>query len=330
MPEMYDLIIIGGGPAGIAAAIEAKRKKFRFLIVEKGCVVNSIYRYPVNMIFFTSADLLEVGDIPLIVSDPKPNRVDGLKYYRRVVDEYALPIRDYEEVLEVDGERGAFRVSTVDRHGETFTYDCRLIIVATGYYDNPNLLGIPGEDLPKVSHYYREPHPYYRKDILVIGGSNSAAEAALELYRSGASVTLVHRGSKISKSVKYWVRPDINNRIDRKEIDAFFSTTVKEIREKEVVLSTPDGEIVLENDFVLALTGYHPNTKFLSGMGIETDPETLAPKHDPETLETNTPGIYVAGSIVAGKMTNRIFIENGRFHGEQIFNYLETDVGVAD
>ncbi len=320
--ENLDLIIVGGGPSGLACAIEAKKRNWNFTVLEKGCVVNSIYRYPVNMIFFTSAELLEIGDIPLIVSDPKPNRADGLKYYRRVVDHFDLPIRDYEEVTRLSGSEGDFTVRTVDRHKQRRTYRCAMAVIATGYYDNPNLLGIPGEDLPKVSHYYTEPHPYHRKKVAVIGGSNSAAGAALELYRSGAEVTLIHRWPEVGRSIKYWVRPDIINRIKRGEIKAFFNSRVTEVREREILLSTPEGELALENDFVLAMTGYHPATEFLSSMGIEIDPETLAPAHDAETLETNVKGIFVAGAIVAGKMTNKIFIENGRFHGERIFEML--------
>lgn len=320
--DNLDLIIIGAGPSGLACAIEAKKRNWNFTVLEKGCVVHSIYRYPVNMIFFTTADLLEIGGIPMIISDPKPNRVDGLKYYRRVVDHFDLPIRDYEEVVEVSGAQGDFTVRTIDRQEQRHSYRCAMLVIATGYYDNPNLLGIPGEGLPKVSHYYTEPHPYYRKKVAVIGGNNSAAEAALELYRSGAEVTLIHRGPEVGRSIKYWVRPDIINRIEREEVRAFFNSRVTEVREREIVLSTPEGERILENDFVLAMTGYHPAVEFLSSMGIEIDPETLAPAHDPESLQTNVKGIFVAGSIVAGKMTNKIFIENGRFHGGQIFEAL--------
>lgn len=321
MNELLDLIIIGGGPAGLACALEARERELRFWIVEKGCVVNSIFHYPVNMTFFTTADLLEIGGVPFIVSSEKPKRIDGLKYYRRVVDHFELPIKDYERVLAVEGQDNNFSVRTHDRFGQDHVYPCRKIIVATGYYDNPNFLNIPGEELPKVSHYYSDAHPYFRKTVAVLGGKNSAAEAALELFRNGAEVTLIHRGEAMGKEVKYWVLPDINNRISRGEVKALFSSRVQEIREKEIVVCTPDGVKILENDFVLALTGYHPDRDFLGSMGIAVDPETYIPRHNPETLESNVPGIYVAGSIVSGKMTNRIFIENGRFHGVQIFRH---------
>lgn len=326
-PEKLDWIVIGGGPSGLACAIEARKLGLSCLVIERGCVVNSIYHYPISMIFFTTAELLEIGEVPMIVSSPKPTREDGLRYYRRVINHFRLPIRDYEEVLEVDGFEGDFKVSTRDRRGVERDYSCSRIIVSTGYYDNPNLLGIPGEGRPKVSHYYSEPHPYFQKKVAVVGGSNSAAEAALELYRNGVQVTLIHRGKEMSRSVKYWVRPDINNRIDRGEIEAHFESRLVEIGEREISVETPSGALVLENDFVLALVGYHPDASFLESMGIEVDEETMAPRHDPKTLESNVAGIYVAGSIVAGKMTNRIFIENGRFHGEQIFASLADAAG---
>ncbi|HSR51531.1 MAG TPA: YpdA family putative bacillithiol disulfide reductase [Acidobacteriota bacterium] len=328
MSDKLDLVIIGAGPAGLACGIEAKKRDWNFQIIDKGCVVNSVYNYPTNMVFFTTADLLEIGGIPMTVSEPKPRRQDALNYYRRVVDLFELPIRDYEEVFEVEGHHGEFQVRTRDRLGQERVYPCAKIIVSTGYYDNPNMLDIPGEDLAKVSHYFSEPHPYYKKKVAVIGGQNSAAESALELYRQArADVTLIHRGSEVGKSIKYWVRPDINNRIERGEIRALFNSRVKEIRETEIVVETPEGRQVLENDYVLAMTGYHPNTGFLRSMGIDIDPETLAPSHDPQTLESNVKGIYVAGSIVAGKMTNKIFIENGRFHGGQIFQHMSEAVG---
>ena len=323
--EKHDLIIIGSGASGLACAIEAKRRGLSFQIIERGALVNAIYRYPTNMIFFTTADLLEIGDIPLICSGPKPTRLDALRYYRRVVDHYELPVRLYEEVLSVEGQLRDFRLETRDRLGVERTYHADRVIVSVGYYDNPNLMNIPGEDLPKVSHYYSEPHPYWGKKVAVIGGKNSAVEAALELYRAGIDVTLIYRGPELRKHIKYWIVPDINNRIDRGEIPAYLSTEVVEIRERELVLETPEGRKVLENDFVLAMTGYHPDHRFLRSMGIELDPDTLEPDCDPETLESNVPGLYVAGAIVAGRMTNRIFIENGRFHGGQIFRHWPVD-----
>ncbi len=323
MKKKLDLIVIGGGPAGLAVAVEAQKRDWQFLVIERGCVVNSIYKYPVNMTFFTTAELLEIGDVPMIASTEKPKRLDGLKYYRRVADHFELPIRDYEEVVRVDRHADFFQVASRDRFGDEHSYEARMIVIATGYYDNPNMMGIPGEDLPKVSHYYNEPHAYYRKKVAVIGGNNSAADAALELFRSGAEVTVIHRGPEMGSKIKYWVRPDIINRIKRKEVKAYLSSFVSEIRERDIVVETPEGRIVLENDFVLAMTGYRPDVAFLESLGIEIEPETLIPKHDAESLETNVPGIFLAGSIAAGRMTNRIFIENGRFHGEQIFASLE-------
>lgn len=321
MEKKFDVTIVGAGPSGLACAIEASKQGFDHVVLEKGCIVNSIYHFPVNMTFFTTADLLEIGDIPMIVSSDKPKRVDALRYYRRVSDYFQLNVRDYQKVLSVEGEDEDFSVRTEDRVGQPHLFRSRKIILAVGYYDNPNLLGIPGEDLPKVSHYFNEPHPYFHKRVAVIGGNNSAAEAALELYRNGVEVTLIHRGKGLGKSIKYWVRPDIQNRIDRDEIAALFSSRVTEIREREIIVSTAEGEVILPNDFVLAMTGYHPDAGFLKKMGIEVDLETYIPKHDPETLESNVPGIYLAGSLISGRLTNRIFIENGRFHGAQIFKH---------
>lgn len=323
MTEQLDLIIVGAGPSGLACAIEARKRGLRFWVLEKGCVVDSIYRYPTNMTFFTTGDLLEIGDVPMIVSADKPKRLDGLKYYRRVVEHYDLPVRDYERVLSVTGRKGEFKVCTRDRLAQDHEYSCDRVILATGYYDNPNLLDIPGEHLGKVSHYYSEPHPYFGKKVAIIGGNNSAAESALELYRGGAEVTIIHRGEAMGKAIKYWVLPDVNNRIERGEIRAFFSSRVVEIHPRDIRVATPEGEETIENDFVLAMTGYHPDSDFLRQMGVHTSPEDYIPQHDPETLETNVEGIYLAGSIVAGKMTNRIFIENGRFHGSQIFQHWD-------
>ncbi len=326
MNQKLDLIVIGAGAAGLACAIEAQKRGLSLRVIDKGSVVHSIYRFPVNMTFFTTANLLEIGDIPLVSSEEKPKRADALKYYRRVVQHYQIPLRDYETVLSVTGRDGSFTVNTQDRFGERHRLECRKLIVAIGYYDNPNFMNIPGEDLPKVSHYYSEPHPYFGKRVAVIGGKNSAVEAALELYRNGVDVTLIYRGEQLGKHIKYWILPDIQNRIDRGEIPARLSTEVVEIREREIVLETPQGREVLENDFVLAMTGYHPDVSFLSQMGIEVDPDTLAPQHDPETLESNVPGIYLAGAVVSGRMTNKIFIENGRFHGQQIFQHWPEEV----
>ncbi len=317
--SVKDLIIIGSGAAGLACAIEASRRGYDYCVIEKGCVVDAIYRFPVNMTFFTTADLLEIGDIPLVSTELKPKRADALKYYRRVVQHYKIPVRDYEKVLSVSGSEGDFQVLSRDRFEVEHHHRCRRLIVATGYYDNPNIMGIPGEGLPKVSHYFTDPHPYFGKKVVVIGGKNSAAETALELYRAGVEVTLVHRREKLGEHIKYWVLPDIQNRVDRGEIKAYFSSRVLEIRPREVLVETPEGTITLENDYVLAMTGYHPDADFMRSMGIEVNPGNLVPDHDPETLESNVKGIFLAGAIVSGRMTNRIFIENGRFHGSQMF-----------
>lgn len=313
-----DVIIIGAGPTGLACAIEIEKIGRKALVIEKGCVVNSLYHYPSNMTFFTTAELLEIGDIPFSSANQKPTRDEALEYYRRVTQKYQLKVVQYQKVEAVNGSDGNFRVTATDAHGRIHDYHAKKVVLATGYYDRSNPLGIPGEHLPKVTHYYREPHPYYDMDVLVIGGKNSAAISSLELWRHGARVTLVHRGPKLHDHIKYWIRPDIENRIANREIPAYFNTTVKEIREDSVLLHTPDGEVELRNDFVFALTGYHPDFDFLRSMGIELSSEQKRPVCDPQTLESNVPGIYVAGVIVAGSRTNEIFIENGRFHGGQI------------
>jgi thioredoxin reductase (NADPH) len=319
----YDVLVIGAGPTGLACGIEAQRAGLRALVVDKGCVVNSIYNYPSNMIFFTTPELLEIGDIPFTSPHQKPNRNEALEYYRKVVEHYHLPVVQYQKVEAVSGSDGDFHVATSDRLGRIDDYQVRKLIVATGYYDLANMLNIPGEDLPKVFHYYREPHPFFDTDVLVIGGKNSAAIAALDLWRHGARVTLAHRGERMSsRAVKYWILPDVENRIKAKEIRAYFNTTVQEITPDQVLLRTPDGDMEIKNDFVFALTGYHPDYDFLRAMGIELSSEQSRPVCDPVTLESNVPGVYVAGVIVAGSRTNEIFIENGRFHGQQIAAHL--------
>lgn len=316
--DLLDAVIVGAGPTGLACGIELKRRGLRARLFDKGCLTNSLYHYPTQMTFFTTPELLEIGGIPMTSLGEKPVRVEALKYYRRVVQHYGLDVRQYEPVLSFEGEPGDFTVRTRDRHGRENLCRCRCVILATGYYDRPNLLNVPGEDLPKVTHYYKEPHPYFDQDVLVVGGKNSAAIAALELYRAGARVTLVHRRDRLSDSIKYWIRPDIENRIRSGEIAAYFSSVVKEIRQDSVDLQAPDGLITIPNDFVFALTGYHPDTDFLSRHGIVFNPETQRPRVDPETLESERKGVYLAGVLVAGMHTNEIFIENGRFHGAQI------------
>jgi thioredoxin reductase (NADPH) len=316
--ENYDVVVIGAGPTGLACAIDAKRAGFTVVNIDKGCLTNSLYNYPTNMTFFTTPELLEIGDIPFPSAHQKPNRMEALEYYRKVTEAYKLDLRLYEAVEKVAGSDGDFRVHTIDMVGKAHEYRARKLILATGFYDLPNRMDVPGEDLPKVTHYYKEPHPYFDRDVAVIGAKNSAAIAALELWRHGARVTLVHRGPGINDNVKYWIKPDIENRIKAGEIKAYFNTSVKEIRPETTVLQTPNGELRLKNDFVLALTGYRPDFSFLEAIGCKMTEQDCRPVTDPETLESNVPGVYLAGVIVAGMKTGEIFIENGRFHGRQI------------
>jgi thioredoxin reductase (NADPH) len=318
MPESFDAVVVGAGPTGLACGIELQNRGVKTVLIEKGCVVNSLYNYPTHMTFFTTPELLEIGNIPMTSLNDKPNRAEALKYYRKVADHYRLDIRQYEKVDRVAGQDNDFHIFTTDRLGCLRTYDARKIVLSTGYYDVPNLLRVPGEDLDKVLHYYKEPHPYYNHDVVVIGAKNSAAIAALELFRTGARVTLIHRGPGIPDHVKYWIKPDIENRIKSGEIRGYFNSRVIEIFKDSVRVATPDGELVLKNDFVFALIGYQPDLKFLGALGIVLDPETQRPRTDPETLESEQRGIYLAGVIVAGMHTNEIFIENGRFHGQAI------------
>jgi thioredoxin reductase (NADPH) len=315
---VFDAVIVGAGPTGLACGIELKRRGLSAVLIDKGCVVNSLYHYPPNMVFFTTPELLEIGDIPMTALNEKPVRTEALKYYRRVADHYGLDIRQYHRVERVTGEDGAFVTHATDRLGCPQQYESRKVILSMGYYDVPNKLNVPGEELPKVIHYYKEAHPYYNHDVLVVGAKNSAAIAALELWWTGARVTLVHRGPAIHANVKYWIKPNIENRIKNGEIPAYFKSTVEEIREDAVRLRAPEGEKWLKNDFVFAMVGYRPDTEFLAAHGIEFDPETGRPYTDPETLESDRKGMYLAGVLVAGMHTNEIFIENGRFHGKKI------------
>ena len=323
-PELRtDVLVIGAGPTGLACAIEAQKTGLKVIVLDKGCLVNSLFHYPAGMLFFTTPELLEIGEIPFTTANQKPTREEALEYYRKVSEHYRLDIRQYEWVKTVMGKDGNFSITASDRSGRPHDYNTRKVIVSTGYYDLANQLGMPGEDLPKVSHYYGEPHPYFDSDVLVIGGKNSAAIASLDLWRHGARVTLVYRGSQIHHHVKYWIRPDVENRIKNGEIEAFFNSTVQEIGTDHVVVNTPGGPLRLKNDFVLALVGYHPDYDFLRSMGIELSEDQCRPVCDPVSLESNVPGIYVAGVIVAGSRTNEIFIENGRFHGKQIAEDLK-------
>ncbi|HZD33408.1 MAG TPA: YpdA family putative bacillithiol disulfide reductase [Candidatus Angelobacter sp.] len=317
--EQFDVVVIGAGPTGLACGIEAKRAGFTVTNIDKGCLVNSLYNYPSNMTFFTTPELLEIGDIPFASPHQKPTRQEALEYYRKVAEHYALDVRQFETVQSIEGSDGDFVVRTVDHYQRDREYRARKLILATGYYDLPNLMHVPGEELPKVMHYYREPHPFFNSDVMVIGGKNSAAIAALELWRHGARVTIVHRREGMSSSVKYWIKPDIENRIKAGQVKAYFNTTVKEIASDHVVLTTPDGELTVANDWVFALTGYHPDFEFICSLGCRLrGDDDRKPVVNSKTLESSVSGIYLAGVIVAGMRTNEIFIENGRFHGKAI------------
>ncbi|HTU50491.1 MAG TPA: YpdA family putative bacillithiol disulfide reductase [Acidobacteriaceae bacterium] len=313
-----DVLVIGAGPTGLACAIDAQNAGFDTLLIDKGCLCNSLFHYPSNMTFFTTPELLEIGNIPFSSPNQKPNRQEALEYYRKVAQHFRLKLHQYQHVDRVEGEAGDFIVHCMDTAGRPHQYRARALIIATGYYDRANYLNIPGEDLPKVFHYYQDPHPYFDQDVLVIGGKNSAAISALDLWRHGARVTLVHRGAAMHRHVKYWILPDIENRIAHNEIHAHFETVVEEIMIDSVRLLTPEGPITLKNDFVFAMTGYHPDFSFLEALGVRLTGTDRTPQFDPQTLESNVPGIYLAGVVVAGARTNEIFIENGRFHGAQI------------
>ncbi|MEK7832042.1 MAG: YpdA family putative bacillithiol disulfide reductase [Acidobacteriota bacterium] len=323
--ELFDVIVIGGGPTGLACAIETQRAGFSHLVIEKGCVVNSLFNYPTQLVFFTTPELLEIGDLPFVCEREKPNRQEALKYYRRVVDTYKLRVNQYERVLKVSGADGNFLVETeMVMTGERREFRSKKIVIAIGYFDQPNFIGIPGEDLPKVSHYYKDAHPFYDRDVAIIGAANSAAIAALDLYRHGARVTIIHRQATLRPTIKYWILPDIENRIKNGEIKAHFQTIVTEIKSTTIRirhLETGE-ESELSNDFVFALTGYHTDNDFLRSLNIEIDPETMKPKFNAETMESNVKGVYLAGVVIAGKETGKIFIENGRFHGGQIAKAL--------
>jgi thioredoxin reductase (NADPH) len=321
--EMYDVICIGAGPTGLATAIEARRAGMRPLVIDKACLCNSIFHYPVNMVFFTTPELLEIGDLPLVSAAEKPTRVEALKYYRKAAEHYKLELRLYEPVVRVEGSDGHFSVVTRMEKGAEGKYQAKKLVVATGYYDLPNKLGIPGEGLPHVSHYYTEPYAFWNQDVVVIGGKNSAAEAALDLYRNGARVTLVHRGKELGKTIKYWVRPDIENRIKAEQIQLILEARVEEITRDEVLVEQHGRTKRLPAKQVFALTGYHPDFSFIESLGVKLDPESRKPTLDPNTLESNVPGIHLAGVVIGGRHTGEIFIENGRFHGKQIIEALK-------
>lgn len=315
---MYDVVIIGAGPAGLSAAIEAQKGGLTYVVIEKGGVVNSIQQFPTAMAFFSTPELLEIGGIPFTSSSMRPTRTDGIEYYIKVAEYFKLQIHLFERVISFQKVGQNFELKT-----NKSSYSSKNVVIATGYFDNPNLLNIPGEESPTVSHYYSEPFSSYKRNVAVIGGKNSAAIAALELYRHGASVTLIHRKEKLSDGIKYWILPDIENRIKEGSIAAFFLTEVKEIKAGSIVLENSDkGRFSIPNDVVFALIGYHPDIAMLRSIGMETNPETMAPIYDEGTMETNIKGLYVAGSIAAGKNNNKIFIENGRLHGKSIVSSI--------
>lgn len=318
----YTLIIIGGGPIGIACALEAKKHNIDYLILEKGTLVNSLYNYPVNMTFFSTSERLEIGNVPFVSNNAKPTRNEALEYYRRAAKDHQINIHLFEEVRDVKPgltryeKRETNYVITTNKS----TYTANFIILCTGFYDIPYLLNVPGENLPKVKHYYKDPHFYAFQKVLVVGAQNSAVDAALETWRKGAEVTMVVRGPEIGRRVKYWVKPDIENRIKEGSIKAWFNSTVKEIREKEVDIQTPEALITIENDWVIAMTGYQPNLPFLKKIGIDLcDDEVCKPTYNEETHESNQRNIYLAGVICGGLNTHRLFIENSREHAVKIF-----------
>ncbi len=321
MYDNYDILIIGGGPIGLACGIEAKKAGLSYLILEKGCLVNSLYNYPSNMTFFSTSDKLEIGNIPFMSLSVKPNRNEALEYYRRVSDQFKLNIHLFEKVEAVEDFDGKYLLKT-----SKSSYQTKNIIIATGFYDLPNLMNIPGEELPKVKHYYKDPHYYAGQKVLVVGANNSAVDAALETYRKGAEVTMVIRESQIGERVKYWVRPDIINRIKEGSIKAYFNSGLEEVREHEVIIQSPEGKLAIPNDFVLAMTGYQPDFSFLRSIGIRiSDDEQQVPEHNPETMESNKKGIYLAGVVCGGMNTHLWFIENSRVHAEKIVKQLTVD-----
>ena len=310
--DVYDVVIIGAGPIGLACGIEAKKAGFKYVIIEKGCLVNSLYHYPLNMTFFSTSERLEIGGVPFISHGPKPNRFEALEYYRRVCDSWNLNLKLYEKVEASHHQDGLHHVTTSKDQ-----YFAKAVILALGFYDLPYLLRVPGEDLPKVKHYYDEPHPYFRQKVIVVGAANSAVDVALETWRKGAEVTMVIREPAIRESVKYWVRPDIENRISEGSIRAYFNSSVTKIEEKQVEVQTPEGRKLIENDFVLAMTGYQPPFDFMESLGIRFhDDADHTPVYAAETMETNTPNLYLAGVVCGGLKTNKWFIENSRIHAE--------------
>ena len=316
-----DVCIIGAGPIGICCGIEAKKANLSYLIIDKGCLVNSLYNYPKNMTFFSTSDKLEIGDVPFISHNTKPTKSEALEYYRRVVSSWKLDVNLYEEVMDIE-KKDLFYIKTTK--GE---YTAKKIILSTGFYDLPYKLNVPGENLDKVKHYYDEPHPYFGMKIAVVGAANSAVDVALETYRKGAKeVTMIVREPNLSETVKYWVKPDVENRIEEGNIKAYFNSNITKIEETKIYVNTPDGELEIENDFVLAMTGYQPNFLFLTKLGIKLgDDEYSTPLHDPKTMQTNIEGVYLAGVICGGLKTNKWFIENSRDHAIQVIDHIKSN-----
>lgn len=315
---MYDVVIIGAGPIGLACGIEAVKNKLSYLIIEKGCLINSIYNYPTNMVFFSTSDRLEIGGVPFISHGVKPTRTEALEYFRRVKSSWKLNVHTYEGVRSVQKNSGYFSIETSKGN-----YKSKNVIIATGFFDYPNLMNIPGENLPKVKHYYEDAHPFADQKIVVVGGGNSGVDVALETFRRGAEVTMIIRNDKLDDGVKYWVRPDIENRIKEGTIKAYFNSELVEIKEKDVLIRTPLDEIRIENDFVFAMTGYHPDFDLLKDTGINiTNDEEMIPVFNHETFETNVKGIFLAGVVCGGMETGKWFIENSKYHAENIIKEI--------
>lgn len=324
MTNPFDVLIIGAGPIGIACALECKKKSLNYLVVEKGALTNSLFNYPLNMTFFSTSEKLEINEIPFISNNPKPNRNEALEYYRRVVVLNKLHLHLYETVSSIKKENDIFEIHTGNQ-----TYTAKKIIIATGFYDIPKLLNVPGEGLPKVFHYYKEAHPFALQQVAIVGASNSAVDAALEIWRKGGEVTMIVRGASIGERVKYWVKPDIENRINEGSIKAYFNAEILEIKEKEIVISTAEGTVALPNDFVVALTGYSPNLEFLKSAGIEFSRDEMnIPEYDPQTMESNINGIYLAGVICGGLETHKWFIENSRVHSKRIAEDISKKINI--
>lgn len=320
--QQEQVIIVGAGPCGLAAAIALKKIGINPLIIEKASIVHSIYQYPTYMQFFSTAEKLEIGGVPFTTPQDKPTRIEALHYYRKVAQKHELRIHQYEEVTSIEPKDGCFVLETQPMNRAPKVYKAERVVVATGYFDNPNMLGIPGEELPKVSHFFREAHPYTGTKTVIIGGNNSAIDAALELARVGAEVTVVYRGEKYSDNIKPWVLPTFKSLVEQGVIHMMFSSQVISIQPDSVTIRTPEGQLEMDNDFVLALTGFRPDRKFLEKTGVEMDAESDRPVYNPETMETNVRGLYVAGVVASGRNANEIFIESGRFHGDLIAAHI--------